>query len=101
MILDDFGLKALRPPTDEDFHELVAERHERGSVVITSNLDFGEWGQAFTNPLLASASVDRLRDNAYCLEIEGDTHRKPRSLPEPTTRKPNGKQPAMIGKSGK
>jgi DNA replication protein DnaC len=78
LILDDFGLKALKPPSDEDFHELIAERHERNPIIITSNLDFGEWGQAFSNPLLASASVDRLRDNAHCLVVEGDSHRRPR-----------------------
>lgn len=79
LILDDFGLKALRPPSDEDFHELIAERHERNPIIITSNLDFNEWGQAFSNPLLAAASVDRLRDNAHCLVVEGDSGRKPRS----------------------
>ena len=38
LIIDDFGLKPLRPPHDEDFHDLVAERYERTATVITSNL---------------------------------------------------------------
>lgn len=80
LIVDDFGLKALRSPADEDFHELIAERYERGPIVLTSNLDFGEWGKAFANPLLASASVDRLRHNAHCLVIEGESYRTPRSM---------------------
>jgi len=46
-LIDDFGLKPLRAPHDEDFHDLVAECNERGATVITSNLDFSEWGDAF------------------------------------------------------
>jgi DNA replication protein DnaC len=86
LVVDDFGLKALRPPADEDFHELVAERYERGSMIITSNLDFGEWGQAFANPLLASATIDRLRHNAHCLVIEGESYRSPRTMQAPPRR---------------
>jgi DNA replication protein DnaC len=45
LVTDDFGLKPLRPPADEDLHDLIAERYEQAST-ITSNLDFDEWGQA-------------------------------------------------------
>jgi DNA replication protein DnaC len=83
LIVDDFGLKALRPPADEDFHELVSERYERAATIVTSNLDFGEWGRAFANPILASATVDRLRHNAHCLVIEGESYRSPRSMLAP------------------
>lgn len=81
LILDDFGLKPLSPPADEDFHTLVSERYERGSIVLTSNLDFSEWGGVFPNPVLASATVDRLRDNAHRLVIEGESFRKPKPHP--------------------
>ena len=68
LIIDDFGLKPLRPPADEDLHDLIAERYETAATVVTSNLDFPEWDQAFpANRLLASATLDRLRHNAYCL----------------------------------
>jgi len=80
LILDDFGLKTLRSPADEDFHELVAERYERGPIILTSNRDFTEWGTAFSNPLLAAATVDRLRHNAHCLVIDGESFRTPRSV---------------------
>jgi DNA replication protein DnaC len=39
LIIDDFGLKPLRSPQDEDFHDLIAERYERNGTIITSNLD--------------------------------------------------------------
>jgi DNA replication protein DnaC len=81
LILDDFGLKPLKSPADEDFHELVTERYERGSIAITSNLDFSEWGSVFPNPVLGAATVDRLRDQAYRVVLEGDSFRKPRPLP--------------------
>jgi DNA replication protein DnaC len=81
LILDDFGLKALSPPADEDFHELVSERYERGSILLTSNLDFAEWGAIFPNPVLGAATVDRLRHQAHRLVIEGDSFRKPKPAP--------------------
>ena len=56
LIIDDFGLKPLRAPADEDLHDLIAERYEQAATIVTSNLDFDEWDQAFaTNRLLASA----------------------------------------------
>ena len=63
LIIDDFGLKPLRPPHDEDFHDLVAERYERGATVLTSNLDFPEWGDAFPNPLLGAATLSLIINN--------------------------------------
>lgn len=87
LVIDDFGLKALHPPADEDFHELVSERYEKGSIIITSNLDFDEWGTLFPNPVLASATVDRLRDKAHRVVIDGDSYRSPRPLPEAASKK--------------
>ncbi|WP_244096556.1 ATP-binding protein, partial [Burkholderia vietnamiensis] len=82
-LLDDFGLKPLRPPADEDLHELIAERYEAASTIVTSNLDLTEWDQAFpANRLLASATLDRLRHNAYCLVLDGHSYQSPRHPPE-------------------
>jgi DNA replication protein DnaC len=82
LIVDDFGLKPLRAPADEDLHDLIAERYEQAATIVTSNLDFDEWDQAFaTNRLLASATLDRLRHNAYCLELDGPSYRDPKVAP--------------------
>jgi DNA replication protein DnaC len=82
LIIDDFGLKPLRAPADEDLHDLIAERYEQGATLVTSNFAFDEWDQAFaTNRLLASATLDRLRHNAYCLELEGPSYRDPKVPP--------------------
>ena len=86
LIIDDFGLKPMRAPADEDLHDLIAERYERCATIVTSNLDFDEWDQAFaTNQLLASATLDRLRHDAYCLELDGPSYRDPKVAP--TSRK--------------
>ena len=87
--IDDFGLRPMRSPQDEDFHELIAERYERTTTLVTSNLDFDEWGAAFPNKLMGAATIDRLRDGAYRIVLDGETRRKPRPLPESsgTTRK--------------
>lgn len=92
LLIDDFGLKPLRPPADEDLHDLIAERYEQAATVVTSNLDFAEWDQAFpANRLLASATLDRLRHNAYCLVLDGDSFRAPRLAPSaPRSRVANG-----------
>lgn len=75
LIVDDFGLRPLRNQQDEDFHDLISERYERASTIITSNLDFSEWGSAFPNRLLAAATIDRLRHNAYRVTLDGPSFR--------------------------
>lgn len=84
LIVDDFGLKPLRPPADEDFHELISERYEQTTTIVTSNLDWKEWDHAFpANKLLASATIDRLRHNSYCLELERDFSMRDPKVPPP------------------
>lgn len=81
LVIDDFGLKPMRSPEDEDFYEVVNERYEKKSLILTSNLDFQEeWDTAFPNRLLGVAAVDRLRHRAYLVVIEGESSRKPLSL---------------------
>jgi DNA replication protein DnaC len=75
LILDDFGLKPLLPPGPEDFYEVINERYEKGSLIVTSNRAFSEWPDLFCNPLLASAALDRLAHNAHQITITGDSFR--------------------------
>jgi DNA replication protein DnaC len=78
LIVDDFGLKPLRTPHDEDFHELIAERYERAATIVTSNLDFDEWADAFPNKILGAATIDRLRHGAHKIVLDGQSYRAPR-----------------------
>lgn len=75
LIIDDFGLRPMRSPLDEDFHDLVSSRYESAATIVTSNLDFSEWGGAFPNQLLAAATLDRLRHNAHRIILEGKSFR--------------------------
>ena len=80
LIIDDFGLRPLRSPQDEDLHDIISERYERQSTIVTSNLDVSEWSDAFPNRLLGAATIDRLRHGAYKLVLEGKSFRAPRAL---------------------
>jgi DNA replication protein DnaC len=75
LILDDFGLKPLRPPAPEDLYEIIAERYEKGSIIITANRAFSEWPDLFGEPLLASAALDRLAHDAHQIVITGESYR--------------------------
>ena len=91
--IDDFGLRPMRSPQDEDFHELIAERYEKKPMLVTSNLAFDEWGAAFPNKLMGAATIDRLRDGAYQIELDGDTKRKPRPKPNAADKASNTGSP--------
>ena len=75
LILDDFGLRALSSVGSEDIYEIIAERYERGSIILTSNRAPSEWPSVFGNPLLASAGLDRLAHQAESVVIEGRSFR--------------------------
>jgi DNA replication protein DnaC len=75
LILDDFGLKPLQAHAPEDLYDVINERYEKGSLIVTSNRAFSEWPDLFQSPLLASAALDRLAHNAHQIVITGDSFR--------------------------
>jgi DNA replication protein DnaC len=75
LILDDFGLKPLTPPGPEDLYDIINERYEKGSIMLTSNRAPAEWTELFGDPLLASAGLDRLAHHAEVLVITGHSFR--------------------------
>ena len=56
LIIDDLGLHPLRPEEPEDLYEIIRQRYERGSLIVTSNRDVEEWYPLFGDALLASAA---------------------------------------------
>ncbi len=89
LVLDDFGLQPLSAQAVQDLYEIITERYERGSLIITSNRAFTEWAEVFNNDLLASAALDRLTHHTHTLTIRGDSFRQrnrkkeaPLSLPD-------------------
>jgi DNA replication protein DnaC len=75
LLLDDFGLKPLQPPAPEDLYDVINERYEQGSILLTSNRAPAEWPDLFGNPLLASAGLDRLAHRAEILILAGNSFR--------------------------
>jgi DNA replication protein DnaC len=75
LVLDDFGLKPLQPPGPEDLYDVINERYEKGSILLTSNRAPAEWADLFGDPLLASAGIDRLAHRAEILIITGPSFR--------------------------
>jgi DNA replication protein DnaC len=75
LVLDDFGLKPLVDLAPSDLYNVINERYEVGSVLVTSNRAPTEWPDLFGNPLLASAGLDRLAHHAETLMITGRSFR--------------------------
>jgi len=82
LIIDDFALKPLQGSQDEDFHDVIAERYERKSTIVTSNLDIPEWTDAFPNRILGAATIDRLRHGAYKIVLDGKSYRSTNPAPK-------------------
>ena len=79
LVIDDFAIKPIRSPHDDDLHELIAARYERLPTVLTSNLAPEDWHEAFPdNKLLGAATIDRLNHGAFTITLEGPCHRTPR-----------------------
>lgn len=85
LVLDDFGLQALSAQAVQDLYEIITERYEHGSLIITSNRAFEEWTEVFNNDLLASAALDRLTHHAHTLIIRGDSYRQRSRRKEPAS----------------
>ena len=75
LILDDFGLKPLQAPAPSDLYDVINERYERGSLLLTSNRPPAEWPGLFGDPLLAAAGIDRLCHRAEIIIIRGESFR--------------------------
>jgi len=82
LLLDDFGLQPLTSQAVQDLYEIISERYERRSVIVTSNRAFEEWADVFNDALLASAALDRLTHHAHTLTIRGDSYRQTRRRKE-------------------
>lgn len=76
LVLDDFGLQTLSPSSIQDLYEIISDRYERGSIIVTSNRSFDEWHEVFCNELLASAALDRLTHHSHLLVITGESYRQ-------------------------
>ena len=95
VILDDLGYVQQTPDEAEVLFTLMAERYERRSLILTSNLVFSEWDRIFKSPMTTAAAIDRLVHHATILEIdrrsiraEEAQRRKEAAPQDPTTTTP-------------
>lgn len=64
-----------RPAGSEPVFQLVSVRYERGSIILTSNKSFGEWGELLGDPVLATAVLSRLLYHCHGINIRGNSYR--------------------------
>lgn len=75
LCIDELGYLPLDQASANWIFQVVSRRYEKGSIVLTSNRGFSDWGQVFADQVVASAIVDRLLHNATVLNIRGHSYR--------------------------
>lgn len=75
IILDEVGYLTLSKVASDHLFQLVSKAYENVSLVVTSNLDFSEWGTLFASPSTAAAVLDRLLHHAHVITLRGDSYR--------------------------
>jgi DNA replication protein DnaC len=77
LVVDDLGLRPLDGDEPIDLYEIIRQRYERGSIIMTSNRAIEEWYPLFLDDLMASAAMDRLLHHAHIAVMEGHSYRNP------------------------
>lgn len=75
LIIDDIGYVRQERDEMDVLFTLLAERYERGSVLITSNLPFSKWEAIFKDPMVTAAAIDRLVHHCVILELNIGSYR--------------------------
>ena len=99
VVLDDLGYVQQDRQEMEVLFTFLAERYERRSVLISSNLVFSKWDQIFKDPMTTMAAIDRLVHHAVILEFNGESVRAQKAQgrekdPTPTPGAPSGSTPS-------
>ncbi len=76
LIIDEIGYLPLTRTQADHFFQIIAQRYEKGSLIVTSNLNFGQWGQTFAqDTVLTAALLDRLLHHAHIIAMKGESYR--------------------------
>jgi DNA replication protein DnaC len=75
LIIDEVGYLPFDSDAANLFFQLIASRYEQGSVLVTSNMPFGRWGETFGDDIVAAAMIDRLVHHAEVIALAGDSYR--------------------------
>jgi DNA replication protein DnaC len=76
LVLDDWGLQAFPNHLLHILNEIISERYDNGSIILTSNRPVENWGELFDEPVVSSALLDRLFHNAHKIVINGKSYRR-------------------------
>jgi len=88
LLVDELSYLTLKPEQTNLFFKLMDERHtRRAPTLITTNLDYAEWGRFLNNPEMASALTDRIQDRCHTIRIKGPSLRGEGRGSEPSTRR--------------
>lgn len=79
LVIDDFGLAPLADQTKRDLLEILEDRYEKASTIITSQIPVEKWHAYIDEPTLADAILDRVVHNAHRINLTGDSMRKRRA----------------------
>jgi len=82
LIIDDWGLTPLNDTSRRDLLELLDDRYGRASTIITSQLAIKHWHEYIGEPTVADAILDRVVHNAFKIELEGPSRRRPKASKE-------------------
>ncbi len=75
LVIDEVGYIPFEAEAANLFFQLVSNRYERASVIVTSNQPFGRWGEVFGDATVAAAMIDRLVHHATVVSLKGDSYR--------------------------
>src|SRR5437870_9290612 len=75
LVIDEMGYLPLDELGATIFFQLVSARYERGSIILTSNKSYGDWGSIFGDPIIATAILDRLLHHSTTINIRGESYR--------------------------
>lgn len=75
LVIDEVGYLPFDADTANLFFQLIAARYKQGSILVTSNMPFGRWGEIFADDVVAAAMIDRLVHHAEVLTLAGDSYR--------------------------
>jgi len=90
LILDEIGYTQLNPDHANSLFDLITARYERGSIILTSNLSFNDWGTLLGDDVLATAMLDRLLHHAEVISINGRSYRMRNHLENESLITPKG-----------
>ena len=100
LIIDEMGYLPLDDLGATIFFQLVSARYERGSIILTSNKSYGDWGSIFGDPIIATAILDRLLHHSTTINIRGESYRLKDRRRAGLLARPEDQQPAANALAG-